>query len=411
MFADDTQLLNKNEESVEQSFLILSKFEKASGSKINYKKTKGLFIGRLRVKRPRLTNISWISDNIKTLGVFHGYNIDTDDIWKQIINKMKSCTDSKYVMWFKCSEQLFKTDQPVFFGVVYIPPEYTKYSSEDAFSELQQEYLSFSNKSKYVCLLGDFNARTATDTDFVDLIKNRYVDDYITDFVDNFTNVLNDLKMPLNRISMDKSKNKFGNLLLNFCKGNSMFIVNGRVGNDKNIGRFTCRNASVVDYCITSPELLKLFFDFDILESSKLFSDVHAPLHILLSVNLNNNDSNSNTVRKTNPSKAKIKSGENEKVTDFQENIDEKKLHTFEQKLSRWQNEIGVTDQAIIDSLLEDLGNIFTGSAKKTFGTFNCKNIESKINKNKNGQNQNLGLTKTVNLPDKNIENLRDVIS
>jgi hypothetical protein len=36
-----------------------------------------------------------------------------------------------------------------------------------------------------------------------------------------------------------------------------MFIVNGRVGNDKNIGRFTCRNASVVDYCITSPELLK----------------------------------------------------------------------------------------------------------------------------------------------------------
>jgi hypothetical protein len=31
----------------------------------------------------------------------------------------------------------------------------------------------------------------------------------------------------------------------NFCKGNSMFIVNGRVGNDKNIGRFTCRNASV----------------------------------------------------------------------------------------------------------------------------------------------------------------------
>jgi hypothetical protein len=244
---------------------------------------------------------------------------------------------------------------------------------------LQQEYLSFSNKSKYICLLGDFNARTATDTDFVDLIKNRHVDDYITDFVDNFTNVLNDLKMPLNRISMDKSKDKFDNLLLNFCKENSMFIVN-----DTNIGRFTFRNASVVDYCITSPELLKLFFDFDILESSKLFSDVHAPLQMLLSVNLNNNDGNSNTVRKTNHSKAKIKSWENEKVTDFQENIDEEKLHTFEQKLSRWQNEIGVRDQVIIDSL-EDLGNIFTGSAKKTFRTF--KNTDSKINKNKNGQN------------------------
>jgi hypothetical protein len=47
--------------------------------------------------------------------------------------------------------------------------------------------------------LGDFNVRTATDTDFVDLIKNRHVDDYITDFVDNFTNVWNDLKMQLSR--------------------------------------------------------------------------------------------------------------------------------------------------------------------------------------------------------------------
>jgi hypothetical protein len=44
---------------------------------------------------------------------------------------------------------------------------------------------------------------------------------------------------------------------------------------------------------------------------------------ILLSVNLSNNDSNSNTVNKTNHSKTKIKSWENEKVTDFQKNIDE----------------------------------------------------------------------------------------
>ena len=40
-------------------------------------------------------------------------------------------TDSKYVVWFKCSEQLFKTDQPVFCGVIYIPPEYTKYCNRN----------------------------------------------------------------------------------------------------------------------------------------------------------------------------------------------------------------------------------------------------------------------------------------
>ena len=71
-----------------KSFLILSKFEKSSGSKINYEKTKGLFIGRLREKRPRLTNISWISDNMKTLGIFHGHNIYTGEIWKNINKKL-----------------------------------------------------------------------------------------------------------------------------------------------------------------------------------------------------------------------------------------------------------------------------------------------------------------------------------
>ena len=35
MFADDTKLFNKDESSVEQSVDILSKYEKASGSRIN----------------------------------------------------------------------------------------------------------------------------------------------------------------------------------------------------------------------------------------------------------------------------------------------------------------------------------------------------------------------------------------
>jgi hypothetical protein len=91
--------------------------------------------------------------------------------------------------------------------------------------------------------------------------------------------------------------------------------------------------------------------------------------------------------------------------------MDEEKLHTFEQKLSRWQNEIGVTDQAIIDSLLEDLGNIFTGSDKKRLEQLIVKTLIEILTRIKMVKIKNLGLTKTVNLSDKNIENLRDVIS
>jgi hypothetical protein len=36
MFADDNQLFNKNDESVKKSFDILTIYEKASGSKVNY---------------------------------------------------------------------------------------------------------------------------------------------------------------------------------------------------------------------------------------------------------------------------------------------------------------------------------------------------------------------------------------
>jgi hypothetical protein len=43
-------------------------------------------------KRPRFTKIPWVTDNIKALGVFHGSNINTNAVWKTVINKMKSCT-------------------------------------------------------------------------------------------------------------------------------------------------------------------------------------------------------------------------------------------------------------------------------------------------------------------------------
>jgi hypothetical protein len=37
------------------------------------------------------TKIVWTKDNVKTLGIHHGYNIQNDDIWKSIIDEMKNC--------------------------------------------------------------------------------------------------------------------------------------------------------------------------------------------------------------------------------------------------------------------------------------------------------------------------------
>jgi hypothetical protein len=91
LFADDTQLFSKDERSVENYFDILLKYEKASGSRINYNKTKAISIGTARHRKPKFNKISWIKENVKTMGVYHGYNVDNDKIWKDIIDRMKNC--------------------------------------------------------------------------------------------------------------------------------------------------------------------------------------------------------------------------------------------------------------------------------------------------------------------------------
>ena len=91
MFADDTQLFHRTENSIKEGFKSIAKYEKASGSRINFKKTIGLYIGRWKNKIPVYTQISWTRNCVKTLGIYHGYNIDDNDIWRKLISKIKNC--------------------------------------------------------------------------------------------------------------------------------------------------------------------------------------------------------------------------------------------------------------------------------------------------------------------------------
>jgi hypothetical protein len=42
------------------------------------------------------------------------------------------------------------------------------YCVGDPFSEIENEFLNFSTNYNYICLFGDFNARTAEEPDFVE---------------------------------------------------------------------------------------------------------------------------------------------------------------------------------------------------------------------------------------------------
>lgn len=56
----------------------------------------------------------------------------------------------------------------------------------------------------------------------------------------------------LERIVQDYIVNNYGYKLIEFCKNNDMYIVNGCMYNDKNIGRLICKNSSIVDYVLVS---------------------------------------------------------------------------------------------------------------------------------------------------------------
>jgi hypothetical protein len=77
---------------------------------------------------------------------------------------------------------------------------------------------------------------------------------------------------------VDKIKSRSGNNLLDICKANNLFIVNGRIGDDKTeSGKLTCKNSSVVDYCICTCSFLQFVYNFKVLDFCRLYSDVHSP--------------------------------------------------------------------------------------------------------------------------------------
>ena len=108
-----------------------------------------------------------------------------------------------------------------------------------------------------MCIVGDFNARISNCEDY---FEPNDISDHelnLDDFeVDSLSNIhkLDELSIPRNRESDDKKKNNFGNYLLDFCRTNNMYLLNGPL----EPGKCTTIKGSVVDYCICTYELLKI---------------------------------------------------------------------------------------------------------------------------------------------------------
>ena len=270
-------------------------------------------------------------------------------------------SDSEYVQWFKMSKDLMNTDDDVFFGVVYIPPDRTKYFSTDLYDSCMQEIEAFTSRHKYVVLMGDFNSRSSTLPDIIELDNTIYEEIDINPLevaADDLCQILLDAGMLVHRSSQDSVTNTLGVKLVDFCKSNGLVILNGRAFNDKSVGKYTCKNTSVIDYVISSVHSCRLFSSFAVNEFCPLMSDIHCALTFSLDFSVNN------SIEKPLEDE-KIKPWSNEKRQTFVDNLDRAEI----EKVNNLLCSLDHSDVCLNDAV-NKIADIFTNAAKSTFGSF-----------------------------------------
>ena len=140
-----------------------------------------------------------------------------------------------------------------------------------------------------ICLLGDFNARTANQSDLVPFDEN--IEQFLHS--DNSNDEMNrisigDLGFPTER--QDLQLNNYGKRLLEMCKSFRLCIANGRLGSDRFLGSKTCKGYSVIDFAILSPLLFFSVQHFQILSFEPMVSDAHSGISLALTCNSPNID-------------------------------------------------------------------------------------------------------------------------
>ena len=126
-----------------------------------------------------------------------------------------------------------------------------------------------------VCIIGDLNARTGNASDVLEMGQDEVelIDEYVS---------LDTMNIPENRVSFDNIVNNYGTRLLTLCKSLYMFIVNGRMGNDAQVGKPTCKNVSIVDYFICTPRLFSTIVHFEVEDFNPMLFDVHNAVRLTL---------------------------------------------------------------------------------------------------------------------------------
>ena len=95
-FADDTTLYLRNLKSITQSLKMFNKYEKATGAKLNKKKSKGLWAGSFKNRTDSVEGIDFSNKVLQILGVGFGNSNTSRENWKTVMEKFTNCLKIEY---------------------------------------------------------------------------------------------------------------------------------------------------------------------------------------------------------------------------------------------------------------------------------------------------------------------------
>ena len=147
------------------------------------------------------------------------------------------------------SKRLTKSDD-ILCGIGYISPYGTRYYVEDPFFEIENELRSLSIKYSYIAMFGDYNSRTKNlcDRTVIDSFLFEHLNrDEILNECDIESQHFTNSKITPERLNSDLSIHANGYKMLEFCKNNCIYCINGRCAVDPNIGKCTSKGVSTID--------------------------------------------------------------------------------------------------------------------------------------------------------------------
>lgn len=284
-------------------------------------------------------------------------------------------TESEYILWVKIDRNYTKLEDDLLIGIIYIPPSQSRFYSEDEFSNLNDEITSMCSKYDYVFITGDANARTSELIDYTH--SDKFLSEYFNFDEDTllFYDSINTIQLDnfcIERKSKDSKTNNIGYKLIDICKNNNLYILNGRIGNDKHIGNLTFRNQSLIDYTLASTQAISLIKQFDITDTDALMSDGHSILNMYLSIRTVvetptaiNGDNNIKYKPKWN----------HEQSHQFIDNINDDEFNEMKMKLE-FCHQHPTKDS--VNEVAKTIAEIFTNSAKVTFVECSKSNTPNK---------------------------------